>query len=1044
MDLSHCNELALTLEKTLSPLLEERRRAENILNTMERQPGYSVCLLAILQDPSRPKNIRLSASTTLKNFIKRSWKVEAESDNLIPTADREQLKAQIINAMLTSTGAGQHILSEAIGLIGREDFPERWPNLLPDIIQQMTQLGTKMDSVQGLLYTAHSIFKRYRHEMRSDKLFTEMNLVIDQFAGPLTTLAVDLPAYFEDNMAQWMEIFRQLLHLDPQTTDLINNAAAASTDTTIEAPHAGMLVEQVKSQVCDNIGLYATKYSSDFTAYLPEFVKDVWEMLIAMKGTQDPKYDTLIGNALDFLSSVVSRSQNKQLFEAPETLQKLCELIVLPNIQLSANDLELFEDTPEEYIRRDLEGSDAHTRRKSACNLVYALCEAFEGPVIDNFASYINHLLTEYASAVAATGANTPMSGWSSKDSALLLVTSLAAKGKTEKFGVTSSSRLVNIPTFFETHVLPELQNPNVDQLPVIKADCLRYAITFRGLLPTAAIITLVNLSPNFLAASSVVVHNYSATLLEKLLLMTIPNQPILTPLVNKSNIINPELLIQRSLEALSRPSSCESVYVMRALLRTCSCLEERCLPSMNSLVLALVTRLSQIIKNPSKPQFNHFLFESLCLCVKLTCAAEPGSISHFEAALFPLFQEILQNDITEFFPYVFQLLAVMLEQYPLSPHVLEVCAAKRKAAGLEPAPPPPNATAKPAAAYQTLLPRLLIPALWETHGAVMALARLMQAYLLHNVDAVIATKKAEAMLGVYQRLLTSKSNDVYAFTIISAFLLAFPRVHLQPYLSQIFICIFQRLQAAKTDKFMRCLTNFLAHFVLVFSANDLVTIMDGVQDRIFSRVLEKVIIPLAELAISSPVGLLNPSFVLTAHSNAGDANHVDAFDGLSSSSMSYIARSDWRTVSIGLITLCTEADKLSAPGGTYHANSWAPLVTAILSGLAAGPGRGGNVASQAAVTAFTMTASKSSAFCDERFTDIAGDSASFTLIFASHKMPDLCPGVVDPRLYFAKSLETLSRRYPGKIMSELSSNLSPETQSLLQTLLSQSVVQLT
>ncbi|VDM18146.1 unnamed protein product [Hydatigera taeniaeformis] len=928
--MDNCNELALTLERTLSPLREERRRAENMLKTMELQPGYSVCLLALLQDPSRPKTIRLSAATTLKNFIKHYWKAEAESDNLIPDSDREQLKAQLINAMLTSTGASQHMLSEAIGLIGHADFPARWPSLLPDIIQRITQLGTELDSVQGLLYTAHSLFKRYRHEERSDALFSEMKFVIGQFAEPLTTLAAnlmnlvigpnrltngnqlvpvmhalllvckiflslncqDLPEFFEDNMSQWMGIFHQLLTLDPQITELINSSAMGA-DAIGDSSLAGALVEQVKSQICDNITLYATKYGSDFTSYLPEFVKDVWEMLTSMKNTQDPKYDRLIGNALDFLKSVVSRPQHRALFEVPETLQKLCELIVLPNIQLSgkyiwtlsytasaftslrvSSDEELFEDSPEEYIRRDLEGSDAHTRRRSACNLVYALCEAFEAPVINNFARYINHLLAEYANAVAAVATNNnsntaagnrtvPTAGWSNKDSALLLVTSLAAKGKTEKFGVISASRLVDIPKFFETHVLPELQNPNVDQLPVIKADCLRYAITFRGLLPSTAILSLFNFVPNFLTASSIVVHSYAAILLEKFLLMTVPERPVLTPLISKSDVPNPEGLIQRCLEALSRPASCESVYLMRALLRICSCLEDRCLPSMNSLVTTLVMRLGQIVKNPSKPQFNHFLFESLCLCVRLTCAADPSSIAHFEAALFMIFQEILQQDITELFPYVFQLLAVMLEQYPLGSNVRDLCAQKRKMAGLEPEPqmaslPTPNM------AYQALLPRLLVPPLWETQGAVMSLARLMQAYLLHNVEAVLATNKVDAILGVYQRLLNSKTNDVYAFTIISAFLLAFPRTYLEPLLPQIFICIFQRLQAAKTEKFMRSLTAFLAHFVLTFGANDLVRIMDKVQDRIFSKVLAKVILPHAEIAISLPMGVNNPTFVLT------------------------------------------------------------------------------------------------------------------------------------------------------------------------------------
>ncbi len=51
---------------------------------------------------------------------------------------------------------------------------------------------------------------------------------------------------------------------------------------------------------------------------------------------------------------------------------------------------------------------------------------------------------------------------------------------------------------------------------------------------------------------------------------------------------------------------------------------------------------------------------------------------------------------------------------------------------------------------------------------------------------------------------------------------------------------------------------------MLTYSANDLISIMDGVQNKIFSRVLEKVIIPHAELAISSPVGLLNPSLIIT------------------------------------------------------------------------------------------------------------------------------------------------------------------------------------
>ena len=52
-------------------------------------------------------------------------------------------------------------------------------------------------------------------------------------------------------------------------------------------------------------------------------------------------------------------------------------------------DEELFEDNPDEYIRRDIEGSDIDTRRRAACDLVKALCTYFEPQVIGIFTQYV-------------------------------------------------------------------------------------------------------------------------------------------------------------------------------------------------------------------------------------------------------------------------------------------------------------------------------------------------------------------------------------------------------------------------------------------------------------------------------------------------------------------------------------------------------------------------------------------------------------------------------------------------------------------------------
>lgn len=51
-------------------------------------------------------------------------------------------------------------------------------------------------------------------------------------------------------------------------------------------------MEQLKSQICDNVALYAQKYDEEFQNYLPQFVTDVWNLLVSTN--LQPKYDLVI------------------------------------------------------------------------------------------------------------------------------------------------------------------------------------------------------------------------------------------------------------------------------------------------------------------------------------------------------------------------------------------------------------------------------------------------------------------------------------------------------------------------------------------------------------------------------------------------------------------------------------------------------------------------------------------------------------------------------------------------------------------------------
>ena len=107
--------------------------------------------------------------------------------------------------------------------------------------------------------------------------------------------------------------------------------------------------------------------------------------------------------------------------------------------------------------------------------MVKGLSKFFEPQITSIFGEYVKRMLGIYNANPAQT--------WKSKDAAIYLVTSLATKAKTAKHGITKTNQLVDLVDFCRQHIIPELQKPNVDELPVLKAAAVKYIMTFRYVL---------------------------------------------------------------------------------------------------------------------------------------------------------------------------------------------------------------------------------------------------------------------------------------------------------------------------------------------------------------------------------------------------------------------------------------------------------------------------------------------------------------------------------------------------------------------------------
>ena len=482
----------------------------------------------------------------------------------------------------------------------------------------------------------------------------------------------------------------------------------------------------------------------------------------------------------------------------------MCENVVIPNLQFREADEELFSENYVEYIRRDMEGSDADTRRRMACELLKALTSKFQSNVTAAVSGYVGSLLGEYAAA--------PDRAWKQKDCAIYLVIALTVRGKTDARGVTSTNELVNIGEFFSAHVVPELRAAPNAGWPVLKADALKFLTTFRSQVPKALCLELMPNVAALLNAPDNVVHSYAALAVERLL--TVRDNGVVR--FSSADLLPlREALLGGLFTALTLPESGENDYVMKALMRLLSVLGPEARVFAPQCAARLAEILKELARNPRNPVFSHYLFECVATLVRY-CAGDAELAPRLEEQLLLPFQEILRADVAEFAPYVFQILSQLVE--------------------LRPQPLP--------ASYLVIFPPLLSPVLWERSGNVPALVRLLQAYLARAPAEVVTSGHLSGVLGVFQKLNASRAHDHEGFYILNSLVEFLDVAAWGQHMPTVWSLLLQRLQHSRTAKYTRSFSVFLALLMARLGPEWTAAGVDSVQAGLFASLVEHVWLP--------------------------------------------------------------------------------------------------------------------------------------------------------------------------------------------------------
>jgi exportin-2 (importin alpha re-exporter) len=545
----------------------------------------------------------------------------------------------------------------------------------------------------------------------------------------------DLPPIFEENLGSISELLHKYL--------TYSNPLLETDDDTETS-----IVDTVKADICEILELFTVKYDEDFSKYCQPFIEKAWNLLSSTG--PETKYDIIVSKALHFLTAIASSTQHSGIFNSEDVLTQIVEKVILPNVALRESDIELFEDEPIEFIRRDLEGSDTDSRRRSATDFLRKLQERFEAPVTTVVSKYIGHYLSQGSS------------DWKAKDTAIYLFLSIAAKGAvTAAQGVKTVNPLVNVVEFFEQHIAQDLISAQGVE-PISKVDAIKYLYTFRSQLSKEQWKVALGPLIQNLNSDNYVVYSYAAIAVERVLFLTDDVGNAMFPRADIEPFAK-DLLghLFKLIEKESSPAKLqENEFLMRCVMRILIVIKDGAMPLLDNVLTHLILITNVMKQNPSNPRFYYYHFEAIGALVRY-CA--PSNAALFNEKLWGPFHQILVEDVTgksrspmfmnlantfsEFMQYVFQILAQLLESSP-SETISEN--------------------------YKALLGPLLNPTLWETRGNVPACTRLLSAVIPRASQAIQAEDQIAPVLGIFQKLLSGKKSEVLAFDILDSIVKSF------------------------------------------------------------------------------------------------------------------------------------------------------------------------------------------------------------------------------------------------------------------------------
>lgn len=358
------------LSGTLDANPQVRKQAEQQLSEFEKQPGFTVYCLELAVDSSSSNTVKSSAAVFFKNRISQHWTDESEKG--IKAEEQESIKTKLIEALI-KTYDDSHIRPQLSLAVRNILLRGAW--VLNEPIHQLLSSKSEVAHVYTGLVLLFEVTRAQRWAF-SDR--TLIDSYIEQSFPLLETLASDilnntdyrsgdmlylilkifrystlnvLPKYFYDvnKLTVWISLHLAVVQRELPKEILELEPADRAFDRRVKAFKWGF---GNLHKFFTRFGLPTSKYTSpEFIEFfnaniVPEVLKVYFGIIEKWSGGLWLS-DSSLFHLISFLEKCVITS-SWSLIEPH--FEIILTHLVYPS--LCQENLELFEDDPEEYIRR--------------------------------------------------------------------------------------------------------------------------------------------------------------------------------------------------------------------------------------------------------------------------------------------------------------------------------------------------------------------------------------------------------------------------------------------------------------------------------------------------------------------------------------------------------------------------------------------------------------------------------------------------------------------------------------------------------------------